>query len=59
MSFSETEMTVEKFREQEDIFKFHAAGSAGCVWGRDAAYKGNLEGVARELARTIKKYVER
>ena len=56
MSFSETEMTVEKFKEKEDIFKFHAAGSAGCVWGKDAAYKGNLEGMAKELAGTIRKY---
>jgi len=59
MSFSETEMTVEKFREKEDIFKFHAAGSAGCVWGKDAAYKGNLEGMAKELAKTIKRYANR
>jgi hypothetical protein len=59
MSFSETEMTVEKFKEKEDLFKFHAAGSAGCVWGKDAAYKGNLEGMARELARTIKRYANK
>jgi len=55
-SAMEAEMVVAKHKGDEDLFKLHAAATGGCMWGKDAAYKGNLEGMAKELARTIKRY---
>ena len=56
MSLMSAEMAVTKYKEKEIIFKFPAAATAGSIWGKTAAYRENLKGMAKELAKTIKKY---
>jgi hypothetical protein len=55
-SAMEAEMIVVKHKGDEDLFKLHAAATGGCIWGKNAAYRANLEGMAKKLAGAIKRY---
>ena len=59
MSLMSAEMAVTKYKEKEIIFKFPAAATAGSIWGKSAAYRENLKGMAKELAKTIKRYTRK
>jgi hypothetical protein len=55
-SAMEAEMIVARHKGDEDIFRLHAFATGGCIWGKSAAYRANLEGMAKKLAGTIKRY---
>ena len=56
MSAMSAVMTVTKYKEKEIIFNFPASAAVGSMWGKSAAYRENLKGMAKELAKTIRKY---
>ena len=56
MSITETEMVVTRQKDKEIIFKFHATGACGIIYGKSAAYSLNLRTMAVKLAATIKRY---
>jgi len=56
MSLMSADMTVTKYKEKEIIFNFPASAAVGSIWGKSAAYRENLKGMAKELAKTIKRY---
>ena len=56
MSLMDAEMTVTRQKDKEIIFKFHASGALGMIYGKSAAYSQNLRVMAVKLAATIKRY---